>query len=89
MVLAIDVVAHVTELDIVLGSLILRWQVADVVGLAEVVPCQDLDDVRLDLVVARDGFETLREEGIAVGYPGVERVAVVEVLVLPWGHGCR
>lgn len=89
MVLAVDVVAHVTELDVVLGSLILRWQVADVVGLAEVVPCQDLDDVRLDLVVTRDGFEALREEGIAVGNPGVEWVAVVQVLVLPWGHGCH
>jgi len=62
-------------------------QVAEVVGFAEVVPGQELDDVGLDGVVADEGLEAVREEGVAVCYPGVERVAVVEVLILPGRDG--
>ncbi|KAI6876463.1 hypothetical protein KC338_g220 [Hortaea werneckii] len=51
-VLAPNVGAHVAQLNVVLGgSVVLVGQVTEVVGLAEVVPCQELNDVWLEGVV--------------------------------------
>ena len=83
MVLAMNIVAHVAELDIVLGGNISRRQVTDVVRLAEIVPCQELDDIGLN-GVAGQLLEAVWEEGVAVSNPGIEWVAIVQILVLPW-----
>lgn len=52
-VLAPNVIAEVTEHHVIGGrGISLGRQVSDVVRLGEVVPCQQLDDVRLNGVVA-------------------------------------
>ncbi len=56
------------------------WQVADIVGFAEIVPCYDLDDVRLHCL---DGLvPAMGEQNVRVLDPGVV-VAIVEVFELP------
>ena len=85
-VLAVDVAGHEVHVGVVGGGGGVTGQVAEVVGLAPVVPGQEFDDVGLDFLLG-DGLETLDEEPVGGCDPGVHGVAVVEILELPRGDG--
>jgi len=85
-VLAGDVGLHAVHVGVVGGGGGVAGQVAEVVGLAPVVPGQELDDVGLDFLLC-DGFETLDEEPVTGCDPGIHVAAVVEILELPRGDG--
>lgn len=85
-VLAGDVSLHAAHVGVVGGGGGVARKVAEVVGLAPVVPGQELDDVGLDFLLC-DGFETLDEEPVTWSDPGVHVAAVVEILELPRGDG--
>lgn len=88
MILAIDVSSHIAKLDVILCIDVLRWQIADIVRLAEIVPRQKLNDVGLYLIV-RELLEPVGEQHVAVSDPCIKRVSIVEVFVLPRRHCCN
>lgn len=88
MVHTIDIVVH----SIGVGNVVLcgcvgeAGKVTKVVRFAEVVPCEDLDDVGLEQRVC-DSMKALGKESVGIRHPRVGRVAIVEIFELPWRDG--
>lgn len=81
----VDIVVHASRVGnvVLCGCVGETWEVTEVVRLAEVVPCEDLDDVGLEQRVC-DSMKTLGKESVGIRYPRVGRIAIVEVFELPW-----